>query len=173
MINFKCMELYGFKSFPDKTVIKFNSGITGIVGPNGCGKSNISDAIRWVLGEQSVKIMRGKQRTDVIFLGTDNRRRMSYAEVSLTFNNENRTFLKDDEQIIITRKVFGDGEGEYLVNGEVVRFKDIKELLRDTGIGKDGYSIIGQGRVKDIIVNNTEDRLKILEEEAVDNTYLF
>lgn len=173
MINFKCMELYGFKSFPDKTVIKFNSGITGIVGPNGCGKSNISDAIRWVLGEQSVKIMRGKQRTDVIFLGTDNRRRMSYAEVSLTFNNENRTFLKDDEQIIITRKVFGDGEGEYLVNGEVVRFKDIKELLRDTGIGKDGYSIIGQGRVKDIIVNNTEDRRKILEEAAGVSTYRF
>ena len=160
------MEIYGFKSFAEKTVIDFKSGITAIVGPNGSGKSNIVDAIRWVLGEQSMKSLRGEKSYDIIFNGTEFRRKLGYAEVSIYFSNEDRFFDIDFNEIKITRKLYRNGDSEYLLNDSKVRLKEVRELLMGTGIGKDGYSIIGQGKIDEILSSNDEDRKRIFEEAA-------
>ena len=163
-MNFEKVELYGFKSFADKAEIKFGNGITGIVGPNGCGKSNVADAIRWVLGEQSAKSLRGTSMQDVIFSGTQNRRSLSYCEVSLYFDNSTRIFNIDYNEVIITRKLFRSGESEYYINKQPARLKDIVDLLHECGIGKEGYTIIGQGKVEEIMSAKPEDRRVIFEE---------
>ncbi|MBQ9485382.1 MAG: chromosome segregation protein SMC [Clostridia bacterium] len=163
-MNFEKVELYGFKSFADKAEIKFGNGITGIVGPNGCGKSNVADAIRWVLGEQSAKSLRGSSMQDVIFAGTQNRKSLSYCEVSLFFDNTNRIFDLDYNEVIITRKLYRSGESEYFINKQQARLKDIVDLLRECGIGKEGYTIIGQGKVEEIMSAKPEDRRVIFEE---------
>jgi len=165
-LNFKKIELVGFKSFADKLEIKFEPGITGIVGPNGCGKSNVSDAIRWVLGEQSTKLLRGNSMQDVIFNGTEKRKSMSYCEVSLFFDNTKRFFNLDFDEVSFTRKLYRSGESEYMINATPCRLKDIVSALHDSGIGKDGYSIIGQGKVEEIISAKPENRRAIFEEAA-------
>lgn len=165
-MNFKKVELVGFKSFADKLEIKFEPGITGIVGPNGCGKSNVSDAIRWVLGEQSTKLLRGNSMQDVIFNGTEKRKSMSYCEVSLFFDNSKRFFNLDFDEVSFTRKLYRSGESEYMINATPCRLKDIIGALHDSGIGKDGYSIIGQGKVEEIISAKPENRRAIFEEAA-------
>ena len=165
-MNFKKIELVGFKSFADKLEIKFDSGITGIVGPNGCGKSNVSDAIRWVLGEQSTKLLRSSNMQDVIFNGTERRKSMSYCEVSLFFDNSSRMFDLNFDEVAFTRKLYRSGESEYLINGTPCRLKDITNALHDSGIGKEGYSIIGQGKVEEIISAKPENRRAIFEEAA-------
>ena len=166
MINFKEIEIAGFKSFADTTKISFDGGITAIVGPNGCGKSNVSDAIRWVLGEQSSKALRGKSMQDVIFAGTEKRKKLSYCEVSLVFDNTQKWFNIDLDEVTLTRKLYRSGESDYMINKKPCRLKDIRDLLYDSGIGKDGYSIIGQGRVDEIIQSKPEDRRAIFEEAA-------
>lgn len=166
MITFKEIEMTGFKSFADTTHINFDGGITGIVGPNGCGKSNVSDAIRWVLGEQSSKALRGKSMQDVIFAGTEKRKKLSYCEVSLIFDNTNKWFNVDLDEVVITRKLYRSGESDYQLNRKPCRLKDIRDILYDSGIGKDGYSIIGQGRVEEIIQSKPEERRTIFEEAA-------
>lgn len=163
-MNFEKVEIYGFKSFADKAEIKFGDGITGIVGPNGCGKSNVADAIRWVLGEQSAKSLRGSSMQDVIFSGTQGRKSLSYCEVSLYFDNSNRMFSIDYNEVIITRKLFRSGESEYYINKQPARLRDIVELLHECGIGKEGYTIIGQGKVEEIMSAKPEDRRMIFEE---------
>ena len=163
-MNFEKVELYGFKSFADKAEIKFGNGITGIVGPNGCGKSNVADAIRWVLGEQSAKTLRGSSMSDVIFAGTQNRKSLSYCEVSLYFDNSTRIFDLDYNEVIITRKLFRSGESEYYINKQQSRLKDIVDLLHGCGIGKEGYTIIGQGKVEEIMSAKPENRRAIFEE---------
>ena len=163
---FKQIQIAGFKSFADKTEIKFDDGVTAIVGPNGCGKSNVSDAIRWVLGEQSSKMLRGTTMQDVIFNGTEKRKSLSYCEVTLTFNNQDRFFNFDYDELAITRKLYRSGESEYLLNRNPCRLKDIVNILYDSGIGKDGYSIIGQGKVEEIISSKPENRRAIFEEAA-------
>ncbi len=163
-MNFEKVELYGFKSFADKAEIKFGDGITGIVGPNGCGKSNVADAIRWVLGEQSAKQLRGSSMQDVIFSGTQGRKSLSYCEVSLFFDNSNKMFSIDYNEVIITRKLFRSGESEYYINKQPARLKDIIDLLHECGIGKEGYTIIGQGKVEEIMSAKPEDRRAIFEE---------
>jgi len=166
-MRLKKLELYGFKSFPQRTEIVFNEGITGIVGPNGSGKSNIGDAVRWVLGEQSAKTLRGSSMSDVIFNGTQKRRPQSYCEVSLTFDNEDHTLKgMDYSEITVTRRVYRSGEGEYYLNRSACRLKDIIDLFRDTGIGREGYSIIGQGRIDEILSRKSEDRRQVFEEAA-------
>ncbi len=163
-MNFEKVEIYGFKSFADKAEIKFGNGITGIVGPNGCGKSNVADAIRWVLGEQSAKSLRGSSMQDVIFSGTQNRKSLSYCEVSLYFDNSTKMFSIDYNEVIITRKLFRSGESEYYINKQPARLKDIVDLLHECGIGKEGYTIIGQGKVEEIMSAKPEDRRAIFEE---------
>ncbi len=163
-MNFEKVEIYGFKSFADKAEIKFGKGITGIVGPNGCGKSNVADAIRWVLGEQSAKSLRGSSMQDVIFSGTQGRKSLSYCEVSLYFDNSNKMFSIDYNEVIITRKLFRSGESEYYINKQPARLRDIVELLHECGIGKEGYTIIGQGKVEEIMSAKPEDRRMIFEE---------
>lgn len=158
--------MVGFKSFADETHINFDGGITAIVGPNGCGKSNVSDAIRWVLGEQSSKALRGKSMQDVIFAGTEKRKKLSYCEVSLVFDNTNKWFNVPYEEVVITRKLYRSGESDYMINKKPCRLKDVRDLLYDSGIGKDGYSIIGQGRVEEIIQSKAEERRAIFEEAA-------
>ena len=165
-MNFKKIELAGFKSFADRLEIKFDSGITGIVGPNGCGKSNVADAIRWVLGEQSTKSLRSSSMQEVIFNGTEKRKSMSYCEVSLFFDNTSRIFDLNFDEVAFTRKLYRSGESEYLINGTPCRLKDIVSALHDSGIGKDGYSIIGQGKVEEIISAKPENRRAIFEEAA-------
>ena len=171
MLYLKKVEMYGFKSFADKVELKFDQPITGIVGPNGCGKSNISDAIRWVLGEQSTKNLRGKQMQDLIFNGTDTRKSMSYCEVSLFFDNTTRIFDIPMDEIIISRKLYRNNESEYLLNRNVVRLRDILQLLRGVGLGKDGYSIVGQGRMDAILNARPEDRRAIFEEALGVSTF--
>jgi chromosome segregation protein len=166
LVHFKQIELVGFKSFADRLQIKFDSGITAIVGPNGCGKSNVADAIRWVLGEQSSKQLRGSSMQDVIFNGTKKRKSLSYCEATLTFNNQDRFFDLDYDEIDVTRKLYRSGESEYLINKQPVRLKDIINLFYDSGIGRDGYSIIGQGKVEEIISSKPETRRLIFEEAA-------
>lgn len=163
-MNFEKVEIYGFKSFADKAEIKFGNGITAIVGPNGCGKSNVADAIRWVLGEQSAKSLRGSSMQDVIFSGTQGRKSLSYCEVSLYFDNSNKMFSIDYNEVIITRKLFRSGESEYYINKQPARLRDIVELLHECGIGKEGYTIIGQGKVEEIMSAKPEDRRMIFEE---------
>lgn len=163
-MNFEKIELYGFKSFADKAEIKFGNGITAIVGPNGCGKSNVADAIRWVLGEQSAKSLRGSSMQDVIFAGTQDRKSLSYCEVSLFFDNSTKMFSVDYNEVIITRKLYRSGESEYFINKQPARLKDIVDLLHECGIGKEGYSIIGQGKVEEIMSAKPEDRRMIFEE---------
>ncbi len=163
-MNFEKVEIFGFKSFADKAEIKFGNGITGIVGPNGCGKSNVADSIRWVLGEQSAKTLRGSSMQDVIFAGTQNRKSLSYCEVSLYFDNSNKMFSLDYNEVIITRKLYRSGESEYFINKQPARLKDIVDLLHECGIGKEGYTIIGQGKVEEIMSAKPEDRRMIFEE---------
>ena len=163
-MDFEKIELYGFKSFADKAEIKFGNGITAIVGPNGCGKSNVADAIRWVLGEQSAKTLRGSTMQDVIFAGTQGRKSLSYCEVSLFFDNSKKIFSVDYNEVIITRKLFRSGESEYYINKQPARLKDIVDLLHECGIGKEGYSIIGQGKVEEIMSAKPIDRRMIFEE---------
>ena len=165
-MRLKRLEIYGFKSFAERTVVVFDEGITGIVGPNGSGKSNLSDAVRWVLGEQSAKALRGGKMEDVIFNGTQKRKRMGYCEVSLVFDNEDHALSVDYTEVMITRRVYRSGEGEYYINKSACRLKDIVELFRDTGVGKEGYSIIGQGRIDEILSQKSEDRRGIFEEAA-------
>lgn len=166
MISFKEIDILGFKSFADHTNIKFDGGITAIVGPNGCGKSNVSDAIRWVLGEQRGKSLRGNTMQDVIFAGTEKRKRLSYCEVSIVFDNSKKWFNSELEEIKITRKLYRSGESEYMINDKICRLKDITDLLYDSGIGRDGYSFIGQGKVEEIISSKPEDRRTIFEDAA-------
>lgn len=163
---FKKIEMIGFKSFADKTTIEFNGGFTAIVGPNGCGKSNVSDAIRWVLGEQSAKSLRGDNMQDVIFKGTEKRRSLSYCEVTLTFDNTDRFFNISYDELSITRKLYRSGESEYQINKNTCRLKDITDLLFDSGIGKNGYSVIGQGKVSEIVDEKPEERRAMFEEAA-------
>ena len=167
-MKLKTLELQGFKSFPDRTVLNFERGVTAVVGPNGSGKSNISDAMRWVLGEISSKNIRGKKMEDVIFGGTDNRKPMGFAEVSITFDNtdeDNRIDLDYDE-VTVTRRYYRAGDSEYMINRKPVRLKDITDLFFNTGIGKGGYSIIGQGKVAEIISQKSDERRMIFEEAA-------
>ena len=163
---FKKIEMIGFKSFADRTVIEFNGGFTAIVGPNGCGKSNVSDAIRWVLGEQSAKSLRGDNMQDVIFKGTEKRKSLSYCEVTLTFDNTDRFFNIAYDELSITRKLYRSGESEYLINKNTCRLRDITDLLFDSGIGKNGYSVIGQGKVSEIVDEKPEERRTMFEEAA-------
>ncbi|MBO5526173.1 MAG: chromosome segregation protein SMC [Clostridia bacterium] len=163
-MNFKGMQLVGFKSFADKTTITFDDGVTCIVGPNGCGKSNVADAVRWVLGEQSAKTMRGSSMQDVIFSGTEKRKSLSFCEVTLTFDNTSRIFDVEYDEVAMTRRLFRNGESEYLLNKQNCRLKDIVALLHGVGIGKEGYSIIGQGKVEQIMNAKPEDRRAIFEE---------
>lgn len=159
----KKLTLKGFKSFPDKTSIQFNEGVTAVVGPNGSGKSNISDAIRWVLGEQSVKSLRGEKMEDVIFSGTDIKPSMNYCEVSLTLDDSDN-LIDENGELKIKRRAYRSGESEYFLNGKKCRLKDVRETLMDTGIGKDGYSIIEQGKVEEILSNNPSNKRKIFDE---------
>lgn len=162
----KRIEMQGFKSFADKTTIEFKKDITAIVGPNGSGKSNITDAIRWVLGEQSVKSLRGSKMEDIIFSGTDKRRPLGFAEVTVVFDNRDNAIPIDYNEVAITRRMFRSGESEYYINRNSCRLRDIRELFMDTGVGKEGYSIIGQGRIDEILSNRPEDRRNIFEEAA-------
>lgn len=162
----KRLELQGFKSFPEKIKLEFNKGVTAVVGPNGSGKSNIGDAVRWVLGEQSAKALRGAKMEDVIFAGTASRRPLGFAEVSLILDNSDRMMNIDYAEVCVTRAVYRSGESQYKINGSACRLKDIHELFMDTGIGREGYSIIGQGRVDEILSVKSEDRRLLLEEAA-------
>ena len=162
----KRLELQGFKSFADKTVLEFMPGITSVIGPNGSGKSNISDSIRWVLGEQSMKSLRGAKSLDVIFAGTQNRKSLGFAEASLVFDNEDGALPIEYTEVTVTRKIYRSGETGYFINKTPCRLKDVLELFMDTGIGKDGYSIIGQGKIDEILSNKSEDRRHIFEEAA-------
>lgn len=162
----KRLDIQGFKSFAEKISLEFNSGITSVVGPNGSGKSNIADAIRWVLGEQSIKTLRGSRMEDVIFAGTEHRKPLGFAEVSLIIDNSDMKLPVDFAEVTITRRIYRSGESEYFINKVQCRLKDINELLLDTGIGKDGYSVIGQGRVDEILSSRSEDRRHIFEEAS-------
>ncbi|HDP80402.1 MAG TPA: hypothetical protein ENN21_06120 [Spirochaetes bacterium] len=169
----KSMEIFGFKSFADKTLISFEPGITVIVGPNGCGKSNIVDSIKWVLGEKQAKNIRGEKMEDIIFSGTDNRKPLSLSEVSITIDNTNRILSLDSDTVTVSRRVFRDGESEYLINKSPVRLKDIEQLFMDTGIGKSAYSVMEQGKIDMILSNRAEDRRYIFEEAAGISRYKF
>ena len=162
----KRLELQGFKSFADKTVLEFMPGITSVIGPNGSGKSNISDSIRWVLGEQSMKSLRGAKSLDIIFAGTQNRKSLGFAEASLVFDNQDGALPIEYTEVTVTRKIYRSGETGYFINKAPCRLKDVLELFMDTGIGKDGYSIIGQGKIDEILSNKSEDRRHIFEEAA-------
>ena len=162
----KALEIQGFKSFPDKTVLTFGEDITAIVGPNGSGKSNISDAIRWVMGEQSTRALRGGKMEDVIFGGTAKRRQTGYAEVSLVLDNTSHLFDMEESEVMVTRRYYRSGESEYYINRRSVRLKDVNELFMDTGLGREGYSIIGQGRIDEILSVKSADRREVFEEAA-------
>lgn len=162
----KRLDLQGFKSFPEKVKLEFNKGITSVVGPNGSGKSNISDSVRWVLGEQRAKSLRGEKMEDVIFAGTANRKPLGFAEVSITIDNQDNKMPLEYTEITITRRVFRSGESEYLINGTNCRLKDVHELFMDTGVGREGYSIIGQGRIDEILSSKNDDRRRLFEEAA-------
>ena len=162
----KSIEVQGFKSFANKIVFQFHNGITGIVGPNGSGKSNVADAVRWVLGEQSVKQLRGGTMTDVIFSGTETRKPLSYAYVAITLDNSDHALPTDFEEVTIARRLYRSGESEYLLNGTACRLKDVNELFYDTGIGKEGYSIIGQGQIDKILSGKPEERRELFDEAA-------
>ncbi|SNX55558.1 chromosome segregation protein SMC [Thermoanaerobacterium sp. RBIITD] len=169
----KRLEILGFKSFADKVVLNFERGITAIVGPNGSGKSNISDAVRLVLGEQSIKSLRGNKLEDVIFVGTEKRKPLGFAEVNLTLDNSDHTLPLDFTEVVVTRKIYRSGESEFYINKTPCRLKDIYELFMDTGVGKDGYSIISQGKIDEILVARPEDRRQIFEEAAGISKYKY
>ena len=169
----KRLELQGFKSFADKTILEFTDGATAVVGPNGSGKSNISDAIRWVIGETSAKTLRGSNMQDVIFTGTATRKGLNYAEVSLVLDNSNKDFNVDYEEVKVTRRLFRSGESVYRINDATCRLKDVHELFMDTGLGRDGYSIIGQGNVSQILSTKPEDRRSLFEEAAGVSKYKY
>ena len=162
----KSLELQGFKSFPDKTLIRFGDDITAIVGPNGSGKSNISDAILWVMGEQSSKTLRGAKMEDVIFGGTQKRAAVGFAEATLTLDNSDRALAYDADEVMVTRRYYRSGDSEFYINKQSARLKDINELFMDTGLGKEGYSNIGQGRIDEILSLKSGDRREIFEEAA-------
>lgn len=162
----KALEMQGFKSFPDKTVLNFEKGITAVVGPNGSGKSNISDAVRWVLGEQSTKNLRGSKMEDVIFNGTLSRKKQGYAEVTLRMDNTDRSLSVDTDEVSVTRRYYRSGESEYRINGQVSRLRDVNELFMDTGLGRDGYSLVGQGKIADMISSKSGERREMFEEAA-------
>lgn len=172
-MRLKSLEVQGFKTFPDKTKLSFEQGITSVVGPNGSGKSNISDAIRWVLGEQSPKSLRCSKMEDVVFNGTDKRKRQGYAEVTLNIDNSDRFLDFNGDEIAVTRRYYRSGESEYLINKAAVRLKDINELFMDTGLGRDGYSMIGQGKIDSIVSSKGEDRREIFEEAAGISRYRY
>lgn len=162
----KSVDLYGFKSFANKMVFKFEKGITGIVGPNGSGKSNVADAVRWVLGEQSAKQLRGAKMEDVIFAGTETRRPLGYCQVDLTIDNQDKMMPIDYSEVTVSRRVYRSGESEYYINGTTCRLKDVQELFMDTGVGREGYSIIGQGQVDKILSSKPDDRRALFDEAA-------
>ncbi len=162
----KSLEMQGFKSFPEKTKLEFGKGMTAVVGPNGSGKSNIADAVKWVLGEQSTKSLRGSKMEDVVFSGTKNRRAQGFAEVTLRLDNAGRQLNKDSDEVAVTRRFYRSGESEYKINGESVRLRDIHELFMDTGLGRDGYSMVSQGRIEDMVSAKSEDRREMFEEAA-------
>lgn len=162
----KTLEMQGFKSFPDKTVLNFGKGITAVVGPNGSGKSNISDAVRWVLGETSTKSLRGSKMEDVIFGGTSARKAVGFAQVQLTLDNSDKSLKDKGDTVTVTRRYYRSGESEYKIDGENVRRRDIHELFMDTGLGADGYSMVGQGKIDSIISAKNEDRRELFEEAA-------
>ena len=162
----KALEIQGFKSFPDKTVLAFGSDITAVVGPNGSGKSNIADAIRWVMGEQSTRTLRGSKMEDVIFNGTEKRKGLGFAEVTLVLDNTERIFQMEETEVAVTRRYYRSGESEYYINRRACRLKDINELFMDTGLGREGYSIIGQGRIDEILSVKSADRREVFEEAA-------
>ena len=165
-MNLKRLEMYGFKSFADKTALDFKDGITVVIGPNGSGKSNISDCVRWILGEQSIKSLRGNKTEDIIFAGTQNRKSLGFAEGSLIIDNSDGKLPIEYNEVTITRRIYRSGESGYFINKTPCRLKDVLELFMDTGIGKDGYSIIGQGKIDEILSNKSEDRRRIFEEAA-------
>ena len=162
----KALEIQGFKSFPDKTVLAFGSDITAVVGPNGSGKSNIADAIRWVMGEQSTRTLRGSKMEDVIFNGTEKRKGLGFAEVTLVLDNTQRIFQMEETEVAVTRRYYRSGESEYYINRRACRLRDINELFMDTGLGREGYSIIGQGRIDEILSVKSADRREVFEEAA-------
>src|SRR5450759_3965863 len=168
----KSLTILGFKSFADKTTLSFQPGITAVVGPNGCGKSNVADSIRWVLGEQSAKALRGGEMADVIFNGTDKRKPLGMSEVSLTIGDIDQDHLKaagvelSYNEVTITRRVFRDGSSEYFINKTPCRLKDIQQLFMGTGVGRASYSIMAQGHITQILSSRPEDRRMIFEEAA-------
>ena len=162
----KSIEVQGFKSFANKITFKFHNGITGIVGPNGSGKSNVADAVRWVLGEQKVKQLRGASMQDVIFSGTEMRKPLGYAYVAITLDNRDRQLSIDFEEVTVARRLYRSGESEYMINNSPCRLKDVYELFYDTGIGKEGYSIIGQGQIDKILSGKPEERRELFDEAA-------
>lgn len=162
----KALEMQGFKSFPDKIVLNFGKGVTAVVGPNGSGKSNISDAVRWVLGEQSTKSLRGSKMEDVIFSGTKDRRPQGFAEVTLKLDNTDSALNNPEKEVSVTRRYYRSGDSSYLINGSTVRLKDVHELFMDTGLGRDGYSMVGQGRIEEMVSAKSENRRDMLEEAA-------
>ena len=162
----KNIEVHGFKSFAQKINFEFHNGITGIVGPNGSGKSNVADAVRWVLGEQSAKQLRGGNMQDVIFSGTETRKPLSFASVAITLDNSDHKLPVDFNEVTVTRRLYRSGESEYLINGSACRLKDINEMFYDTGIGKEGYSIIGQGQIDKILSGKPEERRELFDEAA-------
>jgi len=162
----KSLEVQGFKAFAHKINFEFHNGITGIVGPNGSGKSNVADAVRWVLGEQRIKQLRGAKMEDVIFAGTENRKPLGYAYVAITLDNSDHQLPIEYDEVTVSRRLFRSGESEYLINGSICRLKDISELFYDTGIGKEGYSIIGQGQIDKILSGKPEERRELFDEAA-------
>ena len=162
----KSIEVHGFKSFANKILFQFHNGITGIVGPNGSGKSNVADAVRWVLGEQRIKQLRGATMQDVIFSGTELRKPLGYAYVAITLDNSDHQLAIDYDEVTVARRLYRSGESEYLINGTPCRLKDVNELFYDTGIGKEGYSIIGQGQIDKILSGKPEERRELFDEAA-------
>ncbi|MBQ9490346.1 MAG: AAA family ATPase, partial [Lachnospiraceae bacterium] len=162
----KSIEVQGFKSFANKITFQFHNGITGIVGPNGSGKSNVADAVRWVLGEQRIKQLRGASMQDVIFSGTELRKPLSYAYVAITLDNSDHQLATSYDEVTVARRLYRSGESEYLLNGTLCRLKDVNELFYDTGIGKEGYSIIGQGQIDKILSGKPEERRELFDEAA-------
>ena len=165
-LHLERIEMTGFKSFADKTVIEFDKGVTAIVGPNGSGKSNLSEAVRWVLGEQSAKNLRGKKMNDIVFAGSQSRKPINIAEVTLIFNNEDRTLPLDFSEVSLTRRINRNGDSDCFINRKPCRLKDITDLLMDSGVGKDSFSMISQGKVEQIFQNKPEERRAIFEDAA-------
>ena len=169
----KALELYGFKSFADKTVLTFGKNITAVVGPNGAGKSNLSDAILWVMGEQRTRTLRGSKMEDVIFGGTETRNPLGYAQVTLILDNEDGSLPLEAPEVQLSRRYYRSGESEYYINRRQVRLRDVEDLLMDTGLGRDGYSVIGQGKIAEIISDRPLERRGVFEEAAGISRYRY